>query len=183
MRYSDELEKSVLRAITASPTSDIVFAEEDYRADGHIMVYRDNLSEMLHRRLYRLIVGKIPSGMYLTRTCSSTRCVNPHHYRLTRYARALPDTCPNGHRYTPANTRSTGHARCRTCYENRLARRRKGTLRKGYCKNGHQLTADNVYVSSDADGRQHRRCKTCHLERVRALRAGRKNTTTGENND
>jgi hypothetical protein len=180
MRFTRELEESVLTNLAYRPDSHLVFAPGDYRADGRIMVYRDNLGTTIQHRLYRQLVGPIPRGKYLTRTCTETRCVNPHHYRLTSTTRARPATCPNGHPYTSDNTLPTGRARCRICKENRLARHRKTGRKAGYCKRGHRLTKQNSYLYVDRMGREHRRCKICHLERVRTARTGRRN---GENNE
>lgn len=177
MRYTTDLENTLVATIGEHPASHIVFDPEDYRADGRIMIYRDNLGQTLQVRLFTILIGTVPRGWYLRRTCPDARCVNPHHFSLTKTTRARPEFCPNGHRYTPANTLPDGRARCRSCYEARLARRRKTGRKFGYCRNGHELTEDNVYTFTDVRGRVHRRCKTCHLERVRAKRIGSHNTT------
>lgn len=156
------------------------FQPEDYRADGTIMVYRDNLAQTLHRRLYKEIIGDIPRGMYLRKSCTTERCVNPHHYRLEKASRARHAACIHGHPYTPENTLPGGRLRCRKCREERLEKSRKTARRKGVCVNGHKLTDDNVYTYTDVRGRVHRRCKHCHLERVRKSRAG-SSKTNGDN--
>jgi hypothetical protein len=167
--YSKKLEADVLTALARAPDAHLRFQPDDYRPDGTIIVYRDNLSETLHRRLYRQVIGPVPSGLYLKKFCNTDRCLNPHHYRLEKASRPPRATCPNGHPYTKANLLE-GRNKCRTCKENRLAKRRKGVQRKDYCKQGHKLTPSNVYRWKDVRGRAHRRCKTCHLERVRAAR-------------
>lgn len=180
MRFTQQLEAEVLEALARAPDMHLRFQPEDYRPDGTIMVYRDNLAETLHRRLYKEVVGDIPRGMYLKKSCTVTRCVNPHHYRLEKASRARHATCPNGHPYTPENTLPTGRLRCRTCRDERLEKSRKTKRRKGVCVNGHPITGDNVYEYTDVSGRVHRRCRQCHLERVRKARTG-KAETNGEN--
>lgn len=95
-----------------------------------------------YRFIYELLVGPVPDGLHLDHTCHNRDplcpgkeckhrlCVNPDHLepvtqsenvRRAAFSRA---TCPNGHPYTPENTRidrKTGGRRCRTCH-NRKAR-------------------------------------------------------------
>jgi hypothetical protein len=181
MRYTANLEASVLQALARAPDAHLRFQPGDYRPDGTIVVYRGDVKDTLHRRLYKLQIGPIPRGRSLTRICPLQGCVNPHHHRLVQATHPPRESCPNGHPYTKANTLK-GRIKCRACRDARAERRKaSSTRRAGYCKHNHKLTKSNVYRWVDVSGREHRRCKTCHLERIRNKRAGQ--LTITESND
>ena len=95
-----------------------------------------------HRFAYEAFVAPIPDGMHIDHLCAVKHCVNPAHMELVKPAE---------------NTR-------------RGAPRRVGKGTMTHCRNGHELTAENVYAP--ADGR--RRCLICARERNRAwIRAKR----------
>lgn len=98
-----------------------------------------------HRAAYQLIVGPIPDGKELDHLCRNRGCVNPDHlepveHKVNVRRGALGQTtaarqrgkthCPQGHEYTPENTRMcrTGRS-CRQCQSDRNAAR--GQLVKG----------------------------------------------------
>lgn len=174
MRYTVETERQTLEILRRDPESHLRFPVEAYRYDGTIMTYRDNLGMTLHRRLYLQLVGQIPPGFYLRRTCAEPRCVNPRHFAQTRGSRGKLTQCRYGHAYTASNTLDHPKLRCRKCYEDALARRRTTTKRSGLCLQGHELTPENSYVETDKQDRVHRRCKTCHLAKMRERRANQK---------
>lgn len=110
----------------------------------------DGRREGVHRAVYELLVGPIPSGMHLDHLCHNAdstcpggvcnhrRCVNPAHLEPVtqtenQHRVALRRThCINGHPFDDANThtRSDGRSRtCRTC--DRLHRRRYRVLARG----------------------------------------------------
>lgn len=78
-----------------------------------------------HRVAYELLVGEVPVGLVLDHLCCNTRCVNPKHLEpVTQHEnvlRALPAAarthCPNGHEFTPENTRYNPASRGRLCRE------------------------------------------------------------------
>lgn len=165
MKFSRELERETFRLIQIRPKDHIVFPAEEY-IHGRVVVYRDNLAKTLHRYLWEGAFGQLPTTVFLQRTCSEPRCVNPHHYEETKRTRPLATQCRKGHRYTKGNTRTDrrGVRHCVTCERDRRAKRRKTGRANGFCrKAGHKLTAENTYN----DGR----CKICKREYERERRA------------
>lgn len=129
MRYSEATERLVLQKIAEHPNAHIRLPASMYRTDGRVMTYRDNRQQMVHRRLWEFVHKRpLPRRTYLLQACDEPRCINPLHYTesSTPHPGQKLETCPNGHKYTPANTMPKGSRdRCRTCHEERLARRRK----------------------------------------------------------
>jgi hypothetical protein len=129
VRYSDATERLILKNIKEFPDAHIRLPQEMYRSDGRVMTYRDNRQQMVHRRLWELVhLRPLPRRMYLLQQCDDPRCINPLHYETstTPHPGQKLETCPNGHRYTPANTLPRGmRDRCLTCREARLERRRE----------------------------------------------------------
>ncbi len=92
---------------------------------------------LAHRYAYTLIVGPFPDELELDHTCRNTRCVNPDHLdpvtsEVHDNERSHPGAynlvkarCPQGHAYTPENTRMrANHRHCRRCDIDRGRRRR-----------------------------------------------------------
>jgi hypothetical protein len=95
--------------------------------------------------------------------------------------------CPQGHEYSPENTRIYIHRGwtlryCRVCEyerrpdhnERRRAQRRASPRKRGpqlqnECSRGHQYTPDNTYTRPDGGGRQCRQCNRINGERRRSL--------------
>lgn len=162
--------RDAIATLTHRPQVCVTFPADCYREDGAIFLAREGRGWLLHRYLAHVLGA--PMARYMHRTCKTTGCVNPRHCTLSTSPRTGPrKTCRNGHRYTPANLVSAGHYRCRKCRDAANDRRRKGTRRRGWCNQGHKLTADNVYTWVNGQGKTGRRCKTCHLQRVREQRA------------
>jgi HNH endonuclease len=89
-----------------------------------------------HRFVYQALVGPIPDGLQLDHLCRNPPCVNPAHLEpvtprenLLRgdtiaAANAAKTHCPQGHPYSPENTRlASGKRRCRRCESAAGARR------------------------------------------------------------
>lgn len=170
MRFTQRLEGEVLSALRTSPDACITFPEAMYRPDGSIMVHRQNRSFRLHRYLASQLGIEVERGTYMHPRCKTKGCMNPMHRTTSRRSSVGRNAtaCPNGHRYTTATTLSEGRYRCKTCRDLRNARRRTGPRPYGYCRReGHRLSDDNVYVSTDVRGQQHRRCKKCTLARMK----------------
>lgn len=86
-----------------------------------------------HRWSYEHFRGPIPDGLTIDHLCRNKRCVNPDHLEVvtrgenTRRANASITHCPQGHEYTPENTRVgfKNKRACRACERDR-ARRAQG---------------------------------------------------------
>lgn len=79
---------------------------------------------MVHRIVWESANGPIPEGLVVDHTCFVRPCVRLDHLRLLTNAtnagltrRAIATVCPNGHEYSPENTRITkrGTRLCRIC--------------------------------------------------------------------
>lgn len=182
MRLTLDDEKTLIRTIRANPDSCVVLPAAAYRVDGVVTVTRDNLTWTLPRWLFTKMIGYVPEGKHLKRTCITEGCVSPMHRRIARPERAPHEACPNNHPYTPKTTGEwpNGMRRCLICQQGR--NQRKADARGGYakpkteCAQGHALTKRNTYTWKDKNGRKHRKCRACALVRQRQYRA----TTTKE---
>lgn len=121
------------------------------------------------------------------------RCVNPDHMDVVTHAQnvargragrhnAIKTHCKNGHEFTPENTYDNhggrGCVACRRESHQKAMRRIRGTApnavnnaAKTHCKNGHELSGDNLYVIPSTGGRQ---CKTCSRERLREFKRAKR---------
>jgi hypothetical protein len=83
-----------------------------------------------HRFAYEWLVGPIPEGMELDHLCRNRGCVFPPHLEPVTHREnclrapgvasenVVKTHCPQGHEYTPENTRiipSTGGRLCKSC--------------------------------------------------------------------
>lgn len=186
MRFPVELEQQIYDVLKDDADACIVLPDEAYRDDGNILIHRDNMSQFLHRYLYRRLVDdKLGRNRFLAQTCETPGCASPfHREESNRPPRLrLATHCPNGHEYTEANTLPEGHDRCLTC---KMARRERRHLlgtpsvgeinaAKTHCPYGHEYTEENTYLSATKSGGVRRKCRTCGIERTRLARA---NATT-----
>jgi hypothetical protein len=94
-------------------------------------VYRHKPRNVLvHRFMYEMAVGPIPSELQIDHLCRNRACGNPKHMELVTSrentlrgdgptAKNTRKThCPRGHEYTPENTYTppgTNHRYCKTC--------------------------------------------------------------------
>jgi hypothetical protein len=80
----------------------------------------------LHRLLYEVIRGPVPSGRELHHRCEDKGCVNPHHLEPLRKPvhglRHRRKVCVHGHSLAGRNRLRGGHG-CRRCYRERKKRR------------------------------------------------------------
>ena len=108
---------------------------------GYGQVSYEGKTQLVHRVVFRLLVGEIPEGFQVRhadlRGRLYTLCCNPDHMETVpkkealrrrdwESARARRMHCPNGHAYTPANSYldPRGFRQCRTCRAERVKRRR-----------------------------------------------------------
>jgi hypothetical protein len=117
---------------------------------GYARILWDGQNEMVHRIVYKLLVGPIPEDRpFLDHVhalgCRSKACCWPVHLEPVTTGennrRAAPEVpsvaafqltkthCPAGHEYTPENIYrrpSTEHRECRECHRERERHRRAG---------------------------------------------------------
>jgi hypothetical protein len=105
----------------------------------------NNKRRMAHRIAYEYVVGAIPAGLVIDHLCRNRACVNPAHLEpvtnrenvvrgiggaLLKARNASITHCPQGHEYTPDNTRldKKRSRNCRICeraHTKRLTKRRQ----------------------------------------------------------
>ena len=106
---------------------------------GYAYCWMDGKKRYGHRLVYEWMVGPVPDGLELDHLCRVRHCVNPAHLEavtrrenmvrgLTFIAAQVQRThCPQGHPYSPENTRvNRGKRQCRTCDREAQRRRRAG---------------------------------------------------------
>lgn len=98
---------------------------------------------LAHRRMYELLIGRIPNGLELDHLCKVPRCVNPEHLEPVDHAENVRRS-------------SVGQVNA------------ERMLSRTHCKNGHPFTLDNVSTHSGW-----RRCKACHREATARWQARR----------
>lgn len=94
-----------------------------------------------HRVSYEAFAGPIPAGKMVLHRCDQPSCVNPDHLYV-----------------------GTAKENMRDCVD----RGRHGLASRTHCKNGHELTPENVSLYVDKRGWRVRRCKACRLAHVKA---------------
>lgn len=90
---------------------------------------------LVHRYVWELEFGPIPSGFEIDHQCRNRACTNTDHLRLVTHRvnmtenilrHSSPPQCPAGHAYDESNTyKKPGRARrCRKCMREQQRRRR-----------------------------------------------------------
>lgn len=109
--------------------------------DGYGWARADGKSQRTHRAVFEAFFGPIPDGLVLDHLCRNRACYNPSHLDpvsqgentrrgLQGALRERRTHCPQGHEYTPENTRehrnknNTTVQECRTCNRVRMRRQR-----------------------------------------------------------
>jgi hypothetical protein len=86
---------------------------------------------LAHRISYETYVEPIPAGMNVLHRCDTPACVNPHHLFVGSQADNIEDM---------------------------VRKRRHWSAKMTHCKNGHELTQENVRIEGK---NKIRRCKAC----------------------
>ena len=113
---------------------------DDVPGKGYGQFYLNGKKVKAHRLAYEMLVGAIPTGLFIDHLCRNRSCVNPEHLepvsnkenvlRGDTYSSGHNRTkthCPKGHEYSEANTRfyNSGYRKCRACHRLWEAERRK----------------------------------------------------------
>lgn len=112
------------------------------RDQGYGKMYYHGRYVRAHILAYEWLVGPIPAGLELDHLCRNHACVNPVHLEPVTHREnlrrgvgasalnAVKTHCPQGHEYTPENTRiaRNGYRVCRACHREEV-RRRKAAVR------------------------------------------------------
>jgi hypothetical protein len=125
---------------------------------GHGRIRFEGKTRLVHRVVWEMVNGPIPSGGILCHRCDRPNCVNPDHL----YVGTMRENALDLHR---------GHDRDRSFD---LIRRPRATTRRWgmtHCVKGHPLSGDNLYRRPDRPN--DRGCKTCRSEASRRRRARR----------
>lgn len=100
-------------------------------AGGYARLRFNSKTQLAHRVIYELLVGKIPKGMVVDHKCNNKSCVNPEHLDLVTQGlnvrRANGDgttdhLCRNKlHLWVEDNIYTNPHGikTCRSCYKKR----------------------------------------------------------------
>lgn len=102
--------------------------------DGYGYTQWDGRLWRVHRLVYTLLIGPIPTGMQLDHLCRSRACCRPDHLEPVTHAvnvrrglRSMRQTCPRNHPYDIRLERPNGRVerRCSICANDNRRRRRE----------------------------------------------------------
>lgn len=154
-----------------------------------------------HRLIFEVLRGPIPTGMVIDHTCHipgecrggplcpHRPCINPDHLEvvppavntgIARAARRRPDQCKRGHAFTARNTYTdpTGRRHCRACAAERARNATKQSPKppRERCRNGHELTPDNLVATAPESTQRH--CLQCRRDRSARYEARKRGAAT-----
>ena len=102
-------------------------------------------SKLTHRVSYEVAYGAIPAGLEIDHICRVRACYRPAHLRVVTHRE---------------NCLAPGAMTCSAV-----------ASRRTHCKNGHELTPDNLLLSNLRSKNGCRSCRQCERERSAARRA------------
>lgn len=107
---------------------------------GYGKIYYGQKNWRVHRLMYELLIGPIPSALVCDHRCRVRCCVNPHHLDLV----SDEENILRGFGFAAKNKRKT------------------------HCKYGHALEGDNIYVPPKRPSR--RLCWECLIRETKKSR-------------
>lgn len=118
-------------------------------ANKHGYAYRTYQGKQIkaHRAAYMEAHGEIPKGMMVDHLCHAVAIAN--------------EMCLGEDKCIHRSCVNPEHLRLLTPYENQMEGLRSFRYRKR-CKNGHELTEDNIRTRKRSDGRIGQICLTCY---------------------
>jgi hypothetical protein len=140
----DQLPERMVQKISPEPNSGCWLWEAACTAAGYAVYREAGQTKYVHRMLYELAKGSVPTGLELDHLCRVRCCVNPEHLEavthkennkrgtspMAIFGRATH--CVHGHEFIPENTYiyPTGVGRrCRACDRRIEAARSKNRKR------------------------------------------------------
>ena len=156
-------------------------------ASGYGKVRFNGKMCVVHRVVWEYFCDDIPEGLQMDHLCRNRRCCNPDHLEpVTQRINLLrgfgasgqnarKECCPNGH---PYDTITAGGRKCSICSEENRRNyylthtNRKHALGGRYCRNGHEYTIENTYITPAG----YRQCRSCRRESMRARERRNRNT-------
>lgn len=109
--------------------------------NGYGRININRKAVLAHRVAFELTFGTAADGLFVLHGCDNPSCVNPSHLRAGT-----------------AKDNST----------DMVARNRQRKDRRPFCKHGHAMSGDNVYVRPDNRRRQCIACQDIHNKNYRA---------------
>jgi hypothetical protein len=97
----------------------------------------NGMTTYVHRAIWVINFGEIPTGMYVCHKCDNPSCCNPEHLFLGTQKDNMRD-CANKDRINRTN----------------------GNTNKKFCKHGHEFTDENTHINKKG----HRQCRKCDKE-------------------
>lgn len=110
---------------------------------GYGQVSLETETRKVHRLFHEWFIGPIPEGLSVDHECHNS-----------------DPSCSGGPKCLHRRCVNPAHLIARDHRDNRS----RASRRRTHCSKGHELTADNTYVSKDGE----RRCRECYRARSRA---------------
>lgn len=149
---------------------------------GYASISKDGKVRSLHRLVYEIFKGPIPTGLQIDHLCRVRDCCNPEHLEAVTQQENLrrgigPSAenarkthCPLGHPYDWVTKKGRGCKTCKAASNKRyLEKTRTGRPRSGertHCPHGHEYNEENTDTKT-YNGKTTRTCIPCRKERGR----------------